>query len=108
MFYQTELISLKKTKNLILVKKAQEGDREAFSELIHENTGKLRSVIKRIEGHPEDTNELYQETLLKAWRSLSSYRGEAEFSTWLCAIGARLALDFLRKKRQRKNQQLKH
>ena len=79
-----------------LIEKAKSGDRAAFSALVERSSGRLRSVIKRIVGHPDDTEELIQDTLLKAWNKLDGFRLEAEFATWLCAIGARTALDFLR------------
>lgn len=75
---------------------AQGGDRAAFSQLVAEAAAPLRAVIRRMVGHPDDTEELYQDTLLKAWQKIASYRADASFSTWLCAIGARTALDFLR------------
>jgi RNA polymerase sigma-70 factor (ECF subfamily) len=80
----------------LLINQAQAGDRAAFSELINTSSGKLRTVIKRLVGHPDDTNELYQDALLRAWTKLSTFRGESAFSTWLCSIGARIALDYLR------------
>ena len=51
-------------------------------------------------GHPEDTDDLVQESLLRAWRAIADFRGEAGFGTWLCAIGARVAVDHLRSQRR--------
>lgn len=82
--------------NAQTIASAQAGDRAAFSQLIAESATPLRAVIRRMVGHPDDTEELYQDTLLKAWQKIASYRADASFSTWLCAIGARTALDFLR------------
>lgn len=84
---------------LSLVAQAKSGDRSAFDELVKESSTRLRAIIKRMIGHPDDTEELYQDALLKAWHRLESFREEAEFSTWLCAIGSRTALDFLRGKK---------
>lgn len=83
-------------RNHSLVLLAKDGDRAAFTVLIEQSESRLRAVIKRIVGHPEDTEELYQDSLMKAWKGIQAFREDAEFSTWLCAIGARTALDFLR------------
>ncbi len=82
-----------------LITRAKANDRAAFENLLRQSSSRLKAVIKRMVGHPEDTEELYQESLLKAWKSLPGFRGDAEFTTWLCAIGARTALDFLRKQK---------
>lgn len=82
--------------NRELISRAKGGDRAAFTQLVEQSAMRLRAVIKRIVGHPDDTEELYQDSLLKAWNGLASFRGDAAFTTWLCAIGARTALDFLR------------
>ncbi len=82
------------------IDRARAGDRAAFGELVESNAAPLRAVIRRLVGHPEDTDELFQDSLLKAWQSINSFRSDARFSTWLCAIGARTALDFLRKNKR--------
>lgn len=90
-----------------LVLRAAAGDRQAFDALLLEHQPRLRSVIRRMVGHPEDTDDLVQDALLRAWESIKSFRGEAAFGTWLCAIGLRQALDHLRaQKRWRAESQI--
>jgi RNA polymerase sigma-70 factor (ECF subfamily) len=83
-----------------LVLRAAAGEREAFDALLLEHRPKLRGVIRRMVGHPEDTDELVQDSILRAWESIKSYRGDAAFGTWLCAIGLRQAIDHLRTQKQ--------
>jgi RNA polymerase sigma-70 factor (ECF subfamily) len=64
-------------------------------------------VMNRIYGivrHPEDTEDVLQETFLKAYQNLHSFRGACSFSTWLMAIGTNLSLMLLRRRKTlRKN-----
>lgn len=83
-----------------LVLRAAAGDQNAFEALLLEHRPKLRAVIRRMIGHPDDTNDLVQESIIRAWEAIGSYRGEASFGTWLCSIGVRQAIDHLRKQKQ--------
>lgn len=83
-----------------LVDRARAGDRAAFETLVGRNQRALRAVVRRLVGVPEDTEDLIQDTLLRAWQSISGFRGGSTFGTWLCAIGTRLALDHLRQQRR--------
>ena len=47
-------------------------------------------------GDPEDAADMTQETFIKAYRSLSSFRGDSKFSSWLYRIASNVCLDFLR------------
>lgn len=76
--------------------RAQAGDRNAFEQVMAPHLPMLRSVIRRLIAHPEDTDDLVQDTLLLAFQKLDSFREEAKLSTWLCTIGTRMALDYLR------------
>lgn len=61
---------------------------------------KLVSFAYRLVAHRDDAEELVQEALLKAHRSLGSFRGEASFETWLFSILTRCCLDHLRVRRR--------
>jgi len=75
-------------------------DREEFDALVRDNLRPLRAVVRRMVGHPEDTEDLVQEALLRAWNARGSFRAEAAFGTWLCAIGVRAAIDHLRSRKR--------
>lgn len=85
-----------------LVKRAQSGDDEAFSSLVEifekfvYNTA-LRYLSAAAQP-TEAADDIAQNTFIKAWRSLSSFRGECLFSTWLFRIVANSARDYIRHK----------
>ena len=90
-----------------LLTRAQEGDRVAFERLFREHVPKLRAVLHRMVGHPGDVDDLAQQSLLKALEGIEAFRGDASAGTWLCSIGARLAVDHLRaRKRWRERAQI--
>jgi RNA polymerase sigma-70 factor (ECF subfamily) len=72
------------------------GDRQAFDQLARSALPKLRGTIRRMVGHPEQTNDLVQDALVKAWAAIRTFDGRAAFSSWLCRIGTNVAIDFLR------------
>jgi RNA polymerase sigma-70 factor (ECF subfamily) len=90
-----------------LLNKASGGDRAAFDDLARESLPKLRGVIWRMIGHPEDCEDVMQASLTKAWESIGTFAGRSQFSTWLVAIATRTAIDHLREqKRWRRESQI--
>ncbi|MDX2018974.1 MAG: RNA polymerase sigma factor [Deltaproteobacteria bacterium] len=86
---------------------AKTGDRRAFDQLAQGAMPKLRGTIRRMIGHPQQTDDLVQDALAKAWGSIRSFDGRSAFSTWLCRIGTNLTIDFLRaEKRWREHAQI--
>ena len=83
-----------------LVSDAQNGNHSAFDELVKECAPRIRAVLRRMIGNPDDVADVLQETLVKAWKSLQAFRGDARFSTWLQTIAMRQAIDFLRGKKR--------
>lgn len=51
----------------------------------------------------DDTDDLLQNTFLKAWNNIEQFRGDAKLSTWLYRIAINESLSFLNKERQRNN-----
>ena len=83
-----------------LVSNAQNGDHSAFDELVMGCAPRVRAVLRRMIGNPDDVADVFQDSLVKAWESLHAFRGEARFATWLHAIAVRQAIDFLRGKKR--------
>lgn len=76
------------------------GDREkAFSAIMEEYGEKLYWHIRRFTCSHEDTDDLLQETFIKVWSALPTFREEARLYTWLYRIATNEALNFLRKNR---------
>lgn len=88
----------------ILCRRAARGDKHAFRLLVETHERRLRAFLRQLAG-PDLGDELAQETFIKAWQSLAAFRGEAKFSSWLCAIGWRLFVD---QKRRQRSESRKH
>lgn len=70
----------------------------AFTQLIQQYQQSLYNVIRSILKSHADTDDVLQNTFLKAWGALDSFRGEAQISTWLYSIARNEAISFLKKK----------
>lgn len=77
--------------------------REAFNEVIRLYSEPLYRTIRRLVQDHEDTNDLLQNTFIKAWSSLENFRGDARLSTWLYKIAINESLSFLARERKRLN-----
>lgn len=82
-----------------LIKEALRGDQKAFAELVSRHQGSVYHIVFRIVRDKDIASDLVQETFMKAFSSLKSYRSEYRFSTWLYKIAANSSIDHLRKKR---------
>ncbi|MEE8577215.1 MAG: sigma-70 family RNA polymerase sigma factor, partial [candidate division Zixibacteria bacterium] len=74
-----------------LIKRAQAGDYEAFSELVNDSKAKLFGFVMKLVGNSDDADDIVQETYLKAIDKIEQFRSEASFSTWLTTIALNLA-----------------
>jgi RNA polymerase sigma-70 factor (TIGR02960 family) len=81
--------------------RARSGDEQAFSELTDPYRRELHVHCYRILGSMQDAEDLLQETLLAAWRSLDQFEGRASFRAWLYRIATNRCLDALRSRRRR-------
>jgi RNA polymerase sigma-70 factor, ECF subfamily len=82
-----------------LVQRAQEGDLEAFADIVRRHERRLRIVLLHILDDTRDVEEAVQDAFIQAWRSLGGYRAEAALFTWLYRIGVNAALARTRRKR---------
>ena len=82
-----------------LVFKAQQGDREAFAEIVHLNRAGMINVVYRKCGDARLAEDAAQVAFIKAWQQLSSYRPVAPLRSWLYRIAVNAALDMLRKEK---------
>jgi RNA polymerase sigma-70 factor (ECF subfamily) len=69
-----------------LVRRAADGDAEAFRGLVELHQGRIVAFLRGLCGCPEQAMDLAQETFLSAFRHLKSFRHESRFSTWLHSI----------------------
>jgi RNA polymerase sigma-70 factor (ECF subfamily) len=83
-----------------LVGRATRGDREAFGALVRRHQDRVFHVAYQIVRNREDALDVAQEAFVKAYSSLSSFKGEASFGTWMHRIVVNLAIDCLRRRRR--------
>ena len=79
-----------------IVNKVLRGDVNAFETLVVEYEKNVYAIAQRMTGNPEDAADMTQETFIKAYNSLSAFRGDSKFSVWLYRIATNVCLDFLR------------
>ena len=83
----------------VKIAEALAGDQKAYEFLVSKHRAAIFHIINRIVRNEDAANDLVQETFMKAFSSLPSYRSEYRFSTWLYKIAANSSIDFLRKRR---------
>jgi RNA polymerase sigma-70 factor (ECF subfamily) len=82
-----------------LVALAKKGDADAFGKLMLEYQSKIYRLARRMTETDEDAEDVLQEAFIKAYKSLSGFKGKSKFSTWLYRITVNLALMKLRRKK---------
>ena len=78
------------------VRKAREGNREAFLQLYDEHSAHVYATCLRMVGESGRAKELAQDTFVRAWRMLGAFRGESPFGAWIHRIAVNAVLDHLR------------
>jgi RNA polymerase sigma-70 factor, ECF subfamily len=79
------------------------GDRDAFRVLVERHSRSIFRVVYRMTGNQQDAEEIVQETLLRAYKSLGRFELRANFSTWLYRIAVNRTLDFLNARKTQMN-----
>jgi RNA polymerase sigma factor (sigma-70 family) len=85
-----------------LVERARTGDLAAYDELVQRHQERIYGTIYHMTSNHEDANDLAQETFIKAFQALKSFKGGSSFYTWVYRIAVNKTLNFLK---QRKNRQ---
>lgn len=83
-----------------IVQRVLTGDYNDFERLVNRYSKNVYNIALRMVRSPEDAEDLSQEAFLKAYRSLSSFRGDSKFSVWLYRIVSNVCLDHIRKKKK--------
>ncbi len=82
------------------VERAKRGDKQAFGRLVDEYKDNIYSYVSRMLGDPYEAEDVTQEAFVRAYRSLSRFRGASSFHTWLYRIAGNLAIDVVRRRRR--------
>tara|TARA_Y100001970_G_scaffold177209_1_gene215950 strand:+ start:806 stop:1387 length:582 start_codon:yes stop_codon:yes gene_type:complete len=91
-----------------LMKRFQNGDENAYIELVNRYRDKILNFIFNYIGDFEISEDIVQDTMIKLYQKKHYYKEIAKFSTWLYTIAKNLANTELRKKKQRKTTILSH
>lgn len=83
-----------------LVSSAQEGDRQAFGELVSLYRQGVINVVYRICGDEALAEDIAQEAFIRAWQKLPSYQPKASFRSWVYRIATNAVLDELRRQKE--------
>lgn len=80
-------------------------DAVAFEELYRDNAGRIYALCLRMCGDAEQAEDLTQDVFIRAWKSLGSFRGESQLSTWLHKMAVNVCLNWLSRggRRHRQN-----
>ena len=78
-----------------LVERVQRGDKQAFGLLVSKYQRKLMRLLSRLIRDAGEVEDVAQETFIKAYRALPSFRGDSAFYTWLYRIGINTAKNYL-------------
>jgi RNA polymerase sigma-70 factor (ECF subfamily) len=85
-----------------LVRQAQKGDSSAYEELVRIHHPRLLAVVSGILRRSEDTEDVAQQVLVKAYLSIKRFDLRSAFGTWLYKIAVNECLDYFRKKKVRR------
>jgi RNA polymerase sigma-70 factor (ECF subfamily) len=96
-----EAVAARKVDDRELVRRAQNGEKEAFEVLVRKHQGRVFAVAGGILRNREDVEDIAQQVFLKAYFSLKRFDQRSAFSTWLYKITVNECWDLLRKKKVR-------
>ncbi|KZN37766.1 RNA polymerase sigma factor AlgU [Pseudoalteromonas luteoviolacea CPMOR-2] len=81
--------------DLELVRKVQQGDKNAFNLLVAKYQNKVAALISRYVSNSGDVADVAQEAFIKAYRALPNFRGDSAFYTWLYRIAVNCSKNYL-------------
>lgn len=84
-----------------IIRSVLRGKVNDFEKLVTAYEKNVYNLALRMVGDPEDAADMTQETFIKAYRALNSFRGDSKFSSWLYRIASNVCLDFLRGRSRR-------
>lgn len=94
---------MKKENDTKLVKKAKQGDRQAFGKLVKKYQNKVLYLAYDLVGNYTDAQDIAQNVFLQAFQNIVYFRDESTFSTWIYKITTNASIDFQRSRKRRKS-----
>src|SRR3954469_14452303 len=94
----TEALSISNDAGLVdvVVRRAQQGDVDAFESLYRTHAGPIYALCRRMVGDDREARELVQDIFVRAWERLTTFRGQSSLATWLHRLGTNVVLEHLR------------
>jgi RNA polymerase sigma-70 factor (ECF subfamily) len=89
-----------------LVRRARRGDLQAYDELVKRYQERIYATIYHMTSNHEDANDLAQESFIKAFQALKSFKGGSTFYTWLYRIAVNKTINFLKQRKNRTHMSL--
>jgi len=84
-----------------LVGRAKRGELEAYDELVRRYQERIYATIYHMTSNHEDANDLVQDSFIKAFQALKSFKGGSSFYTWLYRIAVNKTINFLKQRKNR-------
>jgi RNA polymerase sigma-70 factor, ECF subfamily len=85
----------------VLVRRARTGDLGAYDELVQRYQERIYATVYHMTSNHEDANDLAQESFIKAFQALKSFKGGSSFYTWLYRIAVNKTINFLKQRKNR-------
>ena len=92
---------LRAAEDLAFVNRAKEGDAAAYDELIRRYQQRIYATVYHMTSNHEDANDITQETFIKAYRALKTFKGDSSFYTWIYRIAVNKTINFLKSRKNR-------
>ncbi|HMJ89277.1 MAG TPA: sigma-70 family RNA polymerase sigma factor [Candidatus Acidoferrum sp.] len=83
------------------VNAARQGDMYAYDQLIRKYQERIYATVYHMTSNHEDANDLAQETFIKAYSALKSFKGDSSFYTWIYRIAVNKTINFLKQRRNK-------
>ncbi len=95
----TAIDTVEMTEDVALVRRSLGGDQDAFTMLVEKYKDPVYNVAYRMLGNATEAEDVAQETFVRAYTQLRTYKEAHRFSTWLLSIASHLSIDQLRRRR---------
>lgn len=89
------------TSESIVVRRAKQGDQDAFETLVTRYEKRVYSLAYHYAGNEQDAMDISQEAFLRVYRFLPQFNEDSQFSTWLYRVTSNVCKDYLRKRNAR-------
>src|SRR5580693_2720557 len=84
----------------VAVARVKAGDDDAYRTLVDRHSRSVFRLAYRMTGNQQDSEDVVQETFMRAYKQLPRYEARSSFSTWLYRIAANYSLDLVRRRKR--------